>query len=282
MKLRSIVSICVYCLLLFLLLPGVARSGEWITIPAGPFLAGSTPKQVEQAYRISASGYGHDRVRQAGWFDHETPLRSVDLPAFRILATPVSARDYTRFVRESGHRPPYVSAARWRSYGLVHPYARAMAYNWHDHQPPPEKRMHPVVLVSAADAEAYAAWLSKKVGRKLRLPTADEWEKAMRGSDGRLYPWGNRYDPARLNNADQGPFATTPVGAFPAGASPYGVLDGAGQVYEWTSTRAGNNRRIVKGGSWDDHGGICRPAAWHSRPAHLKHILIGFRLVEVP
>jgi len=112
------------------------------------------------------------------------------------------------------------------------------------------------------------------------LCVPQEWEKAMRGTDGRLYPWGNDYDPARLNNADQGPFATMPVGSFPPGASPYGVLDGAGQVYEWTATQHGENRRIVKGGSWDDHGGICRPAAWHSRPEGLKHILIGFRLIE--
>lgn len=104
----------------------------------------------------------------------------------------------------------------------------------------------------------------------------------MRGTDGRLYPWGDSYDASRLNNADHGPFATMPVGSFPQGASPYGVLDGAGQVYEWTATKQGEKRRVVKGGSWDDHGGICRPAAWHARPQQLKHILIGFRLVEVP
>ena len=75
-----------------------------------------------------------------------------------------------------------------------------------------------------------------------------------------------------------------PVGSFPAGASPFGLLDAAGQVFEWTGTAPVTGRAIVKGGSWDDSGcGICRPAARHSRPAALKHILIGFRLVrEVP
>jgi len=219
------------------------------------------------------------RVRRAGWFDHETPQHKHVLPLFRIQKTPVTQKDYARFVAETGHRSPFVDTDTWQSYGLAHPYWRARSYNWIGNTPPAGKQNHPVVLVSVADAEAYAAWLSRKSGRTLRLPSANEWEKAMRGTDGRLYPWGNSYDSARLNNADQGPFATMPVGAFPTGASPYGVRDGAGQVYEWTATHA-NNKRVIKGGSWDDHGGICRPAAWHGRPEHLKHILIGFRLVE--
>ena len=71
-----------------------------------------------------------------------------------------------------------------------------------------------------------------------------------------------------------------PVGAFPDGASVYGLLDAAGQVFEWTATPAGPGRFLVKGGSWDDKGcGVCRPAARHGRPASIKHILIGFRLV---
>ncbi|MDQ6972841.1 MAG: SUMF1/EgtB/PvdO family nonheme iron enzyme, partial [Mariprofundaceae bacterium] len=243
-------------------------------------LMGSTSEQVEEGYRISAAGYGHEGVRRAGWFDGESPQRRVNLPAYRIEITPVTQQAYADFVRESGHRPPYVSAHEWQGYGLAHPFSRAQAYNWQGVSPPEGKRSHPVVLLSAADAEAYAAWLSARTGRTLRLPTEAEWEKAMRGDDGRLYPWGDTYDAKRLNNADTGPFATLPVGSFPDGASVYGVLDGAGQVFEWTATGAGKGRRIVKGGSWDDHGGVCRPAARHSRPEGLKHILIGFRLVE--
>jgi formylglycine-generating enzyme required for sulfatase activity len=72
-----------------------------------------------------------------------------------------------------------------------------------------------------------------------------------------------------------------PVGGYPAGASPFGVLDAAGQVYEWTATVAGPGRAVVKGGSWDDKGcGVCRPAARHARPLILKHVLVGFRLVR--
>lgn len=74
-----------------------------------------------------------------------------------------------------------------------------------------------------------------------------------------------------------------PVGAFAAGASPFGLLDAAGQVFEWTATAAAEGRFMVKGGSWDDKScGACRPAARHARPANLKHILIGFRLVREP
>jgi formylglycine-generating enzyme required for sulfatase activity len=84
-----------------------------------------------------------------------------------------------------------------------------------------------------------------------------------------------------LNSHDAGPFDTLPVGTFSTGASPFGILDAAGQVFEWTATPAGSERFIVKGGSWDDKGcGVFRPAARHSRPVKLKHVLIGFRLVR--
>jgi len=273
-----------YALLLllpvYLLAAGAIAANEWVTIPAGAFLMGSTPAQVEAGYRISAQGYGHDRVRQFGWFDHEMPQHTVTLAQYRIQKTAVTQREYAQFVTETHYPAPLVDAATWQEYGLVHPYSRAQAYNWQQGRPPEHRGDHPVVLVSSRDAEAYAQWLSHKLHRTLRLPTAAEWEKAMRGTDGRLFPWGNRYDAARLNNDDRGSFGTMPVGSFAGGASPYGVLDGAGQVYEWTSTPQGAHRRIVKGGSWDDHGGICRSAAFHSRPIMIKHIIIGFRLVE--
>ena len=113
------------------------------------------------------------------------------------------------------------------------------------------------------------------------MPDELEWEKAARGTDGRYFPWGNAFDASLLNSHDAGPFDTVPVGRYPSGASPYGLLDAAGQVFEWTETVGGTRRYIVKGGSWDDKGcGVCRPAARDSRPADIKHILIGFRLVR--
>jgi len=173
-----------------------------------------------------------------------------------------------------------VGRKTWKSYRLIHPYPRTRRHAWTGGKPPVGRLNHPVVMVAFGDAQAFAAWLSKETGRTWRLPTEAEWEKAARGTDGRYFPWGNRYDPSLLNSHDLGPFDTLPVGRFPNGASPFGMLDAAGQVFEWTATPAGKGRHRVKGGSWDDKGyGVCRPAAEHGRPDYLKHILVGFRLV---
>jgi formylglycine-generating enzyme required for sulfatase activity len=138
-----------------------------------------------------------------------------------------------------------------------------------------------VVLVSHDDAGAYAAWFSEITGETWRLPTEIEWEKAARGLGAFTFPWGNEWDPEALNSHDQGPFDTEPVGSYLHGASPFDMLDAAGQVYEWTASPGNEGRYVVKGGSWDDKGcGVCRPAARHARPEALKHILIGFRLIK--
>jgi formylglycine-generating enzyme required for sulfatase activity len=252
-----------------------------VQIPAGAFLAGSDVAERELAYRLDERAYGHGITREQGWYDDERARGQAQTGAYAITVTPITNRQYAAFVAVAGHPAPEVDAATWRSYGLIHPYERTRRFTWTNGRPPAGREDHPVVLVSAADAQAYAAWLSRRTGRAWRLPTELEWEKAARGIGGRTFPWGNEFDPARLNSHDAGPFDTVPVGRYPAGASPFGVLDAAGQVYEWTSTAAGPGRAIVKGGSWDDKGcGVCRPAARHSRPVTLKHILIGFRLVR--
>ncbi|PIW29884.1 MAG: hypothetical protein COW30_03775 [Rhodospirillales bacterium CG15_BIG_FIL_POST_REV_8_21_14_020_66_15] len=254
-----------------------------IGIPAGPFIAGSDAAERERAYRLDEAAYGHSRTREGRWYAGEGPRRTVDLPAFAIMRTPVTNAQYAAFVAATGHPAPDVDARTWAGYGLIHPYARTRRHAWRDGAPPPGRDDHPVVLVSLADAEAYAAWLSRRTGRIWRLPTEAEWEKAARGADGRTFPWGDAWRPELLNSHDRGPFDTLPVGRFPDGRSPFGLLDAAGQVYEWTATPAGAGRHIVKGGSWDDSGcGVCRPAARHGRPDGIKHILIGFRLVRAP
>ena len=154
---------------------------------------------------------------------------------------------------------------------------------------------HPVVCVSWQDATAYAAWLAKLTGQPWRLPTEAEWEKAARGTDGRIYPWGNTWDKARANTNDGGPGTTTPVGAYAArgDASPYGAHDQAGNVWEWTSSvfmpypynsTDGRERadttgnRVLRGGSWDDVPRFAR-VAYHSPhdPAYLNGN-VGFRV----
>lgn len=256
-----------------------------IEVPAGTFIAGSGRDEREAAYRLDEAAYGHSITRQNGWYEDERRPAKLGLSAFAITKTPITNDQYALFVAETGHRAPDVDRVTWKGYGLIHPYARTRKFAWRRGRPPPGRGRHPVVLVSFDDASAYAEWLTRKIGARWRLPTETEWEKAARGTDGRRFPWGETFDAKRLNSHDAGPFDTVPVGRFPDGASPFGVLDAAGQVFEWTATPSPHGpagaRYLVKGGSWDDKGcGVCRPAARHSRPRALKHILIGFRLVR--
>ena len=255
---------------------------ETVEIPEGSFIAGSDRAEREAAYRLDEAAYGHSRTREWGWYESEKKRQKIKTPAYRITKTLITNAQYLAFVTASGHATPDVDAKTWGAYKLVHPFERTRRHAWKKGMPPNGRMDHPVVMVSWDDARAYAGWLTKRTGKTWRLPTEAEWEKAARGTDGRRFPWGDFYDPGRLNSHDLGPFDTMPVGRFPKGQSPFGLLDPAGQVFEWTSTKAGKDRAIVKGGSWDDKGcGICRPAARHTRPKGLKHILIGLRLVRV-
>ena len=254
---------------------------ELVTIPAGPFIMGSLPDEREAAYQLDEVAYGHNRTREWKWYADE-PRKTPVLPAYQITKTPITNAQYQAFIKSTGHRPPGVDQKTWQEYGLAHPYQRTRRHAWLGTDYPKGRADHPVVLVSQDDARAYAKWLSGKTSQDWRLPNEPEWEKAARGGDGRRFPWGNQYDPLRLNSHDRGPFDTVPVASYPRGDSPYGLADAVGQVFEWTADKSGPGRYIVKGGSWDDRGcGICRPAARHSRPAKLKHILIGFRLVKI-
>lgn len=102
---------------------------------------------------------------------------------------------------------------------------------------------HPVTNVDFKDASAFCAWANK------RLPTTQEWEKAARGNDGRLYPWGSKYDKSRCNTVEERKGNTTPVDSYSLGVSPYGIFNLCGNVNEWTSSSIGAHK-IVKGGGW--------------------------------
>jgi len=287
------------------LLPATACAGspdadlpvpETVSVPAGPFVAGSDRQARDLAYRLDEAAYGHDYTRRHGWYEDEPARHEVTTGAYEISRTLVTNRQYAAFVEATGHRAPDVDRATWERQGLAHPYERTRRFAWQEGAPPQGRLDHPVVLVSLADARAYAAWLADETGRPWRLPTETEWEKAARGTDGRVFPWGESWDPTLLNTHDRGPFDTMAVGSFPEGASPFGLLDPAGQVFEWTATpwgagggEPGNGNgapasgpQTVKGaGSWDDQGcGVCRPASRHSRPPELLHILVGFRVMH--
>lgn len=251
-----------------------------IEVPGGPFITGSDRAEREAAYKLDEAAYGHSRTREQRWYENERDRRPLETPTFRIMKSLVTNRQYGAFIRATGWRAPEVSAEEWQSYGLIHPFERTRRHAWVDGEPPAGRQDHPVVLVDWDDTQRFAAWLGSQTDTAWRLPSEEEWEKAARGLDGRRFPWGDSFEPSRLNSHDAGPFDTTPVQAYPTGESPFGMLDAAGQVYEWTSSTYTKNRYVVKGGSWDDSGcGVCRPAARHTRPRHLKHILIGFRLV---
>lgn len=137
----------------------------------------------------------------------DKPQHEVTLPAYWIDKYPVTNAQYAKFVAATAYRSPL---------------------NWKNGKIPEGELMRPVTMVSWHDATAYAKWAGK------RLPTEAEWEKAGRGTDGRRWPWGDKMEPQRLNTYYNVGSATD-VNAYPSGASPFGVMDMAGNVDEWTS-----------------------------------------------
>ena len=246
-------------------------------IPAGEAHLGSDAVEKKIGYQIGGAA-----ARKWRWFDGEIE-RKITLPSFFIDRYLVTQAQYEQFVQEIGHRVPHITHTEYQKQGfLVHPYREVRPYLWKDNKLPEQLHNHPIVLVSVDDAEAYCHWRGKKETRNSRLPTEDEWEKAARGIDHRYFPWGNQWDPNRLNTAEKGPYQTTAVARYPQGKSPYGAFDMAGNVFQWTRTplRTGSTRYILKGCSWDDEAGICRAAARHSRQKTSRHILIGFRCIS--
>jgi formylglycine-generating enzyme required for sulfatase activity len=156
----------------------------------------------------------------------------VTLPSYAISKTQVTNAQFRPFVTGNGYsNPTYWSSAgwAWREENDV----RAPAF-WTDPQYNADNL--PVVGVSWYEAQAYGRWLRSKTGADIQLPTEAEWEKAARGTDGRIYPWGNTWDQdqAYQTRTTSGQMDPMPVGSYPAGASPYGVLDMAGYISEWT------------------------------------------------
>jgi len=173
----------------------------------------------------------------------EGPQHTVKLKAFWIDKYEVTNLQYQQFIEATGRHSPK---------------------HFQNRTFPEGKIDHPVTYVSWYDADAYCKWAGK------RLPTDAEWEKAARGTDGRIFPWGDEFEvnnantPVRWQSLNQ-EGDTSPVGAFPAGKSPYGLFDMAGNVWEWTdswyrqypgnthpSENYGEQYKTLKGGSWWD------------------------------
>ncbi len=230
---------------------------------------------------------GSDKALDKDAEDDETPPYPVLVDDFAIGQHPVTVAEYACAVRAKAVRVPPEGS-----------YAKT---TW-DQQL--QRLDHPVVCVSWHDAVAYAAWLSKLAGQRWRLPSEAEWEKMARwdaqaGSGGRArrYPWGDSFDKAKGNTRESGIGATTPVGRYPGGASPYDAQDVAGNVWEWTSSlyksyaynqndgredRNSTENRVLRGGSWVSGARLARAAYRnHGRLDGLVDY-VGFRLAVAP
>ncbi len=215
----------------------------------------------------------------------EKPVHLVYVDSFWIMRTEVTNAQYARCV-EAGVCPT-PNNNRWNGSDFAD---------------------HPVTDVSWENAVAYTRWLSEESRVSVRLPTEAEWEKAARGTQGRVYPWGDDWDASRVNYCDSnctndgkdtehsdGYALTAPVGSYAVGASPYGALDMAGNVWEWVSdwysdsyVGAGQRNptgpdsvgsRVLRGGSWDDNLGNVRSAIRYWQPPDFRSSYVGLRLV---
>jgi formylglycine-generating enzyme required for sulfatase activity len=262
----------------------IAADTHMILVPEGQFIAGSTPEERAAAYDDYQTTSGRDTAREHHWFDGEEERHVVpEQTAFHIDLMPVTQAEFAELVAAGGASPPTVDEALWRAGGYAQDYQTEVArFVWHDGRPPVGREDHPVVLVSWSDADRYCAWRGAQVGKPRRLPTAVEYEKAARGESGLPYPWGNTYDPALLNSAVAGPHDTTPAGAYLRGASPYGVLELAGNVFEWTATPYKPGEMTVKGSAWEDYAGVGRGASRHGRSLGTRHVILGFRCAGPP
>ncbi len=259
----------------------LAADERMILVPAGRYIAGSTPEERAAAYDDFQSTADRDVARENHWFDHEEARHVAELPAFRIDLMPVTQAEYAEFVATGKAAPPTMDATTWRAQGFTQDYdTEVRRFAWQDGRPPSGREDHPVVLVAWRDAAAYCAWRGEQRGAARRLPTAAEFEKASRGDNGLAYPWGNTFEAARLDSAVAGPRDTVAVGNFPDGASPFGVLGLAGNVFQWTATpwpEAGVQKMTVKGSAWDDFAGVGRGASGHGRAIEARHVIVGFR-----
>jgi formylglycine-generating enzyme required for sulfatase activity len=247
---------------------------EMILIPAGEFLMGSDPQKDPHAR------------------SDEQPQHTLFLPDYAIAKTPVTNAQYALFLRASRHKPP----RHWR------------VWRWKHRWPPLGRKNYPVINVSWHDALAYCRWLAEVTGKPYHLPNEPEWEKAARGTDGRIHPWGNVWEPRRCNIGEElGKECTTPVDAYPEGASPYGLLDAIGNVWEWTRSLWGRSlaepefkypydpadgrenlraaddvRRVLRGVSFFNDRASARCASRYRYSPANRYVSVGFRVAIAP
>jgi formylglycine-generating enzyme required for sulfatase activity len=202
---------------------GPALDMDLVTIPGGEFFFGFTDAQ---ARLVREAIHGWDHIIE-GFLPYKQQGKSVSIHSFAIGKYPVTNAQFAEFVRDTGQQPPS---------------------HWEGEEPPERLLDHPVVQVSWAAANTFCQWLRGRTGRGFRLPTEEQWEKAARGADARLYPWGTRFEPSRVHFGKRG---TAPVTAHsPEGDSPFGVADTVGNAREWTAAERGTYVVVVRGGTY--------------------------------
>jgi len=268
-----------------------------VYVPGGEFLMGSTDAAVDEALAL-CQHYQSNCDRS--WFTAEQPQHRVYLDGYWIGQTEVTNAQYRIFIEAGG----YANREHWSEEGWHWKQTNAVAQpqNWAEEAW--SRADHPVVGVSWYEAAAFAAWAGA------RLPTEAEWEKAARGSDGSPWPWGEEWDGRSANfcdtnceyewrdgAVDDGYRYTSPVGNYRSGASPYGALDCAGNVWEWVADWYGEGyspagvvsrnpmgirsgtHRVLRGGSWNFAPYALRCATRARLEPQSRSTALGFRLL---
>jgi len=201
----------------------------------------------------------------------ERPPHEVTVSDFQMDRFEVTNTLFDAFVQATGYQTENEKGGKaqtWRTFST------------------PDTTDNPVVMVTWADANAYCQWAGK------RLPTEAEWEYAARGTDGRIYPWGNDYDPSKFNGKASGIHGTVHVGSYPSGESAFGIDDMAGNVWEWTadwyqaypggpaSQFYGEKFRVTRGGGWFDEQKQVRASNRSSADPTAANDDLGFRCVK--
>jgi formylglycine-generating enzyme required for sulfatase activity len=244
----------------------VINGVPFVHVPAGPFTMGTAAEECQRAVGASAATAAARDEATRYCQTYESPAHPLTLDGFYIMRTEVTIGQYLRLVRAGLARPPNDQRTESGA-GATRPDEAAIGVPFSQARRGPDE---PVTDVSWSEAAAFCAWLGQGTRYTTRLPTEAEWEKAARGPDGRVYPWGSAFDGQRLNFADRQSSAPwrdaavddgfadlAPVGSFPAGASPYGALDMAGNVSEWVSSRLWPYPYVLTDGREDPGEGIC-------------------------
>jgi toxoflavin biosynthesis protein ToxD len=242
-------------------------------VPEDDFRMGTSDEDIKRLV-LKESDWAYEWSDQ-DLFASEQPNFTFHCSAFELGQHQVTNAEYHVFIIATGYRLPR---------------------GWVGFRYPDTLDNHPVVGVSKKDAEAYINWINGLSGKHYRLPTEEEWEYACRGNDGRIFPWGNIFDPWRCNTSESERKGTTAVDYYsPSGNSPFGVMDMVGNVWEWTSSifrpyphlpneglgdPTTRPNYVIRGGSWYYSRKLARSAAREAMQAEHASAQLGFRLAQ--